>query len=450
MVSTRLITTAQANRGKVLLLLCIIVSLYMLLSNRLVSNMSVHSRTVTPSIHVLLNSDILSNIDNEESTFVLLPQSKLREFMKTEGKNLESRTKSTDSVESQPNSLLNVKDYSERNPNHLFTAVKDSESNHEGKQKATESTKNKHNTEIRIVPKPDLSRMINASQSINTIHAPYFLENSLLCSSVPDLAVIIIVHTACGNFERRMSIRTTWANSMNYKEQIRILFLVGITANTVNETKQQIKAEFNKYGDLLVGDFSDSYHNLTLKGVMAYKWLSERCRNAKMVLKVDDDITVNMFRFFTDIYSKYAQKPRHIICNYILSGSMPILRDRNSKWFVSEKHFKGFSEYPTDYCSGFFVAMTNDLMPAFYASAKITPFFWVDDVYLYGLVPGNVPGVQYIGLQGNWHMLGGQDALKCYKNATQTCPFLALGAGAKGEPEDLWHEILKRQAIAPN
>ncbi|XP_053407386.1 lactosylceramide 1,3-N-acetyl-beta-D-glucosaminyltransferase A-like [Mercenaria mercenaria] len=296
----------------------------------------------------------------------------------------------------------------------------------------------------KITLKPNFSKMINASQIVSTIYTPYLLENRNLCSSVENLSVLIIVHTATDHIERRKLIRATWANNTFYLTLgiIRILFLLGKPGNET--IQKQIEGESMQYEDILQGDFIDSYHNLTLKGVMTYKWLAERCKNAKFILKVDDDILVNVYKLFTDILPVYTSKHRQIICNHIITNTMPIIRKNNSKWFVHQNHFRGHGRYPTDYCSGFLVIFTNDLMPAFYSSAQVTPFFWVDDVYLYGLVPGNVPGVKYNGLKGNWHQLSGQEALKCFRNVTRTCDYLAIGAGGHGEIDDIWPHVVKR------
>lgn len=299
-----------------------------------------------------------------------------------------------------------------------------------------------------ITLKPNFTRLINASQIVLTVNTSYILENPTLCSSVRNLNIIVIVHTSPDHKERRLSIRNTWANDAFYHHlgNVRTVFLLGKSKD--QNIQNQIKEEFKRYGDLLQGDFIDDYHNLTLKGVMAYKWLTERCRNAELVLKVDDDISVDMFKMFNVYFPKYRLENMTIICNHILEKTMGILRKNDSKWYVSNDHFRGLGAYPTDYCSGFLVLFTNDLIPALYQSSKVTPFFWVDDVYLYGLVPGNVPGVKYIGLKGNWHQLGGQVAIKCYKNETETCPFLVAGAGAKGEFEELWPHMVKRYAVS--
>ncbi|XP_060591470.1 beta-1,3-galactosyltransferase 1-like [Ruditapes philippinarum] len=314
--------------------------------------------------------------------------------------------------------------------------------------KNTHFTENTENNLTKITLKPNFSQMINASQQVSTISAPYLLENKNLCSSVKNLTTLIIVHTACDHFTRRQLARQTWANHTFYTTigEFRILFLLG---KPKSETIQKmIRDESEKYEDVLQGSFNDTYHNLTLKGVMAYKWLSERCKNAKFILKIDDDIVVDLFKVFVDILPKYATLKRQIVCNHIYKDTMPIIRKNNSKWFVHHRHFRGRNAYPTAYCSGFMILFTNDLMPLFFSSSKVTPFFWVDDVYLYGLVPGNVPGVKYSSFQGQWHMLDRQKALRCYRNATRNCDYLAIGGGGKAETEDIWSHIVKRYFLS--
>lgn len=300
----------------------------------------------------------------------------------------------------------------------------------------------------RITLRPNFSRIINSSQVVTTVKGSYALENPELCSSVEDLDIIIIIHSSPEHFQRRLAIRSSWANDAFYKHlaTVKVLFLLGQTKDTL--IQDTINREFNHFKDMLQGDFKDDYHNLTLKGVMAYKWLTERCRNARFVMKVDDDISVNMFKVFTEVYPKYKNAAMQITCNHIEPNTMPILRQNDSKWFVNENHFRGMDSFPTDYCSGFFILFTNDMIPALYESSKVTPFFWIDDVYLYGLVPSNVPNITYVGLTGPWHQLSGQEALVCYKNLTATCPFLVAGAGAITEMEELWPHMVKRYALS--
>lgn len=293
-----------------------------------------------------------------------------------------------------------------------------------------------------ISPQPVLRKLINATKTLYplTLTAPYLIENPTLCSSVPNLSVLVIVHTAPNHFDRRRGIRKTWTNNTFFSDlgTVRVLFLLGRVKDP--KLQVQIETEFKTFGDLLQGDFIDAYRNLTHKGVMAYKWMSERCRNAQFILKVDDDITVNMYKLFTEVLPKYKGKTKQILCNHIHPGTMPIIRNKKSKWYVSENHFREQKFYPR-YCSGFLVLFTKDIIPAMYRSASLTPFFWVDDVYLYGLVPSHVPGIQYNGIQKGSHQLNGRMAIKCYKNVTKTCDFLVTGAGESAVMEEIWYNM---------
>ena len=104
--------------------------------------------------------------------------------------------------------------------------------------------------------------------------------------------LLIYVHTAPDNYKRRLSIRETWAKRSMFRD-IRIVFMMGKTES--KKTTELILLENGIYGDLVQEDFIDSYRNLTYKGIMAMKWISEYCPKAKYILKVDDDIITNTF-----------------------------------------------------------------------------------------------------------------------------------------------------------
>ncbi|KAH3699533.1 hypothetical protein DPMN_074490 [Dreissena polymorpha] len=313
------------------------------------------------------------------------------------------------------------------------------------------TTSNLSSELMAITPNPELDRLINASSKAKypvTINGKYIFENPQLCSSVANLSVLIIVHTAPDHFEMRLAIRRTWANDTFYRKMgvARVLFLLGQVGDSALQMKME--AEFNEYRDMLQGDFRDSYRNLTHKGVMGYKWITERCRNAKFILKTDDDIVVNMFILFTRVLPKFENKTKQIVCNRIRANTMPIIRNKTNiwrKWYVSENHFRGKNSYP-EYCSGFMVLFTNDVIPAIFRAATMTPFFWVDDVYLYGLAPGHVPGMKYDSLTER--ILTWKNALSCYRNMTENlsnkCDYLVTGSKRLRESEETWVEMIKQ------
>jgi len=59
--------------------------------------------------------------------------------------------------------------------------------------------------------------------------------------------------------------------------------------------KAAVDAEFARHGDLVQGNFVDSYKNLTLKAVMGLRWMSQYCSEAPFAIKTDDDTFLNIF-----------------------------------------------------------------------------------------------------------------------------------------------------------
>lgn len=120
-------------------------------------------------------------------------------------------------------------------------------------------------------------------------------------SSHPEhVFLLIYVHTTPKNYKRRISIRETWAKRSMFRD-IRVVFMMGQTEE--KDVQKIIDLEFNMYNDIVQENFADSYRNLTYKGVMAMKWISEYCSHAKYVLKTDDDIITNTFIILRHLYS---------------------------------------------------------------------------------------------------------------------------------------------------
>ena len=55
----------------------------------------------------------------------------------------------------------------------------------------------------------------------------------------------------------------------------------------------------NTFKDFIIGDFIDSYKNITLKTFIAYKYVPEYCSNneSRLILIHDDDILINEINF---------------------------------------------------------------------------------------------------------------------------------------------------------
>lgn len=292
-----------------------------------------------------------------------------------------------------------------------------------------------------ITLKPKTASSLNGSKAV-TIETQYLMENRDLCRMEDNLKVVIMVHTAPSHFVNRLAIRKTWGNNSYYSDlgKVRTLFLLGQVKN--RSLQMEIDKEFKQFGDLVQGDFIDSYYNMTLKGVMGYKWLNERCKNAEVILKTDDDVIVNMFTFLKTFLPQFLSKPKHMACRRLHKSR--IERKKNSKWYINNNLFRQQSFYP-DFCQGFMVAISNDVISELLISASLTPYFWIDDIYLYGLVPENVPNMHYTNLvYGKSSIWGAEKAVKCYEKGVCQYFVVLLWSNIPETMEEIWSLMRKR------
>ncbi|XP_045211242.2 beta-1,3-galactosyltransferase 1-like [Mercenaria mercenaria] len=291
---------------------------------------------------------------------------------------------------------------------------------------------------FKVKMKPDLMKLVNPSNPkfALTVNGSYLLENKNHCSSVSNLTILVMVLSAPNNFQKRITIRETWANGSLYSSYgtIKVIFLLGI----IDDSKVQynIEKEFKRYGDIVQGSFVDSYHNLSHKSVMGYKWATERCRKAKYVIKTDDDIVINMFRVFKSDIHVMSVNQNHVHCQRF-TGSL-VVREKQHKYYVGPNQFKGRTFYPP-YCNGQYVLMLNVIVPYLYESALQTPLFWIDDVFIYGLVMGNIPALKY--RQITVEEIG---TYRCWEEENSNCIYRYQVTEGVTQMKDVWTAITKQ------
>ena len=110
--------------------------------------------------------------------------------------------------------------------------------------------------------------------------------------------VVILVNSAPGNFGRRNIIRQTWKNHLiDLQEEDAMgiagfAFVLGLTDD--NETQSKIEDEAKTFGDIIQIGMVDFYRNLSLKVAGLFNWLYKFCAKVDFVVKVDDDVYVNV------------------------------------------------------------------------------------------------------------------------------------------------------------
>ena len=175
------------------------------------------------------------------------------------------------------------------------------------------------------------------------------------------------------------------------------------------------------------------------KGVLGLRWVTENCRQAKTVVKVDDDVFLNIFKLMDDLLTTYSNISRKILCPVRPKGTSPIMRG-GGKWKVDERDFYNLTHYPVPHCNGFFTVITGDVIPELYEAAKVTPFFWIDDVYMFGLLPDKVGNIKHERI--NNLNLKEQEALKCFESKENACAMLVANAHSDGAMDKLWYGAL--------
>lgn len=232
----------------------------------------------------------------------------------------------------------------------------------------------------------NLSTIIINDTLADLHHFEYVMNNVSICTSSQKEgsdSIVIMVHTARSNFEQRYAIRNTWGSLKLFKQwHLHLVFLLGIDLQSSQELNTQLLNESKQHGDLIMGNFKDSYRNLTYKHLMGYKWVSKFCPQATFILKTDDDIFADIFQVLEVIQAELMSSNRTYAC-LNMGGNKPI-RDKRSKWFVSKELYPD-EMYP-DFCSGSSYLMRATDAVKIYSASNRTQFFWIDDVFVTGIL----------------------------------------------------------------
>nr|XP_028604512.1 beta-1,3-galactosyltransferase 5-like [Podarcis muralis]XP_028604513.1 beta-1,3-galactosyltransferase 5-like [Podarcis muralis]XP_028604514.1 beta-1,3-galactosyltransferase 5-like [Podarcis muralis] len=207
---------------------------------------------------------------------------------------------------------------------------------------------------------------------------PLFSEAGWEPHCEPGQVLLILVTSAPGNAESRQVIRRTWAaqeKPQPYPWQV--VFLVGRGAG--EEASRQIQQEQEDFGDVLVGNYLDTYRNLTLKVLHGVRWALGRCRPSYL-LKTDDDCFVN-----TEWLPEFLAR-QNTLRSGLYAGSVfarekrKVIRHPSSKWYVPREAYSP-EEYPP-YASGIGYVLSLDAAARVLRAAESVPPIPVEDAYV--------------------------------------------------------------------
>ncbi|KAH3692421.1 beta-1,3-galactosyltransferase 1-like [Dreissena polymorpha] len=210
----------------------------------------------------------------------------------------------------------------------------------------------------------------------------YVIQNEHICDTAENrgkIDLLICVTTIHKNAFIRQTLRRTWLSyTKNNTANVRHVFLLGQTANY--RLQEFVMRENEIYHDIVQETFIDSYHNLTYKTIMGFKWASTKCPNAKFVMKTDDDVWVNVPSLMKLLsgsdMTKYLQTGLTGSC----SQNEPPIRDKTSKWYASLISYP--DKFYPDFCSGTGYVTSINVVSDIYHVSPHVPFFHLEDVYV--------------------------------------------------------------------
>ncbi|XP_066494214.1 UDP-GlcNAc:betaGal beta-1,3-N-acetylglucosaminyltransferase 8 [Tiliqua scincoides] len=226
---------------------------------------------------------------------------------------------------------------------------------------------------------------------------PLVLNQPRKCSSGKNRTFLLLaIKSLPGNFAARQAVRDTWGREDETGGQaVRTIFLLGSGKDRHGLRLQNLVAyESQTYGDILMWDFEDSFFNLTLKDHLFLTWTLEHCRDARFILKGDDDVFINTPKVLEYLGSLDAHKL--LYTGQVMSTASPF-RARKSKYYVPESYYVG--PYPA-YAGGGGYIFSGQLARWLHLISRYVAFYPIDDVYTglcfqaLGIRPEAHPGFQ--------------------------------------------------------
>lgn len=205
--------------------------------------------------------------------------------------------------------------------------------------------------------------------------------NNNVCSR--DVFTLLLVHSGGGkNYAaRRSTIRQTWGSVRDIgSRHLALIFILGYSGPIL---QQKIAEENDKHHDIVQGEFTDHYRNLSYKHVLGLRWASHFCSHANYVIKLDDDVFLEPYNAvrFLEGWTKKSTDKNVIPCR--LWNSPPHRHPKN-KWYVTKQEFNE-TNYPA-YCLGPLIIYTPDIAKRIGDLAAKSSYFWIDDVWVSGIL----------------------------------------------------------------
>ena len=224
-----------------------------------------------------------------------------------------------------------------------------------------------------------------------------------VCHQSPPF-MVAVVSSLPSDTALRQLIRDTWGKALRERAwprgepvqaSVEVVFVLGLTPSV--SSRRLVEDEAQQHGDLIVGDFADSYRNLTLKTLTALKWASHKCSGARFLMKVDQDTLVDFPRLLDFLLQHQRELSNAVIGNLYFNSK----RLTEGKWKVSDEEYPLYL-YPT-FAGGPCYLVSGDAVGRLLKASYRQPRLTLEDVMVTGVL-AKVAGVRRLHMQQleNW------------------------------------------------
>ena len=196
------------------------------------------------------------------------------------------------------------------------------------------------------------------------------------------VTVLMMVMSVPANRSRRNLLRRTWCSNLddvmvNGKiGNMKHIFVVGRT-NSVQE-QLKLEEEASVYGDILQDDFVESYRNMILKTILAFRWFNKHCKNVPFLMKTDDDMFIDSYNLVKSLLSKSDLSQNALFGMCYPYGT--VVRKPEHRWYVSKLQFDG--DFYPKYCAGTGYVIGSELAHKVAQIIPDVPLFPIEDAYI--------------------------------------------------------------------
>jgi len=255
---------------------------------------------------------------------------------------------------------------------------------------------------------------------LDRTNVSFIMRPHVPCSGVK---IVLMALTAPKNVEKRERLR----RQVREKEGVFMLFLLGSTLDS--NLQESLQGENMLHGDLVQISVQDHYKALAYKTLTGFIWVNRFCGSTKYIVKVDDDITMDLDNLVRVLDSKYGDSdpvPDIVECPSVMRNMRPWRQNHSesimSKWSISKEDMER-RVYP-DFCPGWLYVITPRVglglaEVGVKKSDELMPKARLDDIFVTGFLREKLPWARLQQLHDG--QMG-----RAWNGFFSHCPFLGI------------------------